>query len=252
MTILTSIIIDAFIIHLIIRNLFNAINPIADLRQPLFRCWWYGGNCQLRQPRIILLCRSHSRLALAAFYLQDRFQSVYSFLIFRLSWSWQWGPLYSLVKPVTRDCTRPRKQTAVSLHRPLPQPRPKAKLQTTPQDHHSLDPTDLKAANAAVTGQATTPPVTSKSEPTLTHHETSITRQISLFPWTNSWRRQGQHRPHWPPHFADRTTRPNTQKLITVSLYFTTHFGSFKPTNHYTRSLSFATHFETPCPANRI
>jgi len=31
--------------------------------------------------------------------------------------------------------------------------------------------------------------MTSKSEPTLTHYETSITRQISLFPWTKSWRR---------------------------------------------------------------
>jgi len=57
------------------------------------------------------------------------------------------------------------------------------------QPTNPSNPTDQKDGNAAVTGQAVTQPVTSKTEPPLIYHETSKTRQISLFPWTNSWRR---------------------------------------------------------------
>jgi len=84
-------------------------------------------------------------------------------------------------------------------------------------------------------------------------HKTSITRQISLFPWTNSWRRQGQHRLHWLTHFADKTTLPKPRKMITSKPVFRrTLWELLNPQTTTKISLNFATQFEMPCPAKRI
>jgi len=119
--------------------------------------------------------------------------------------------------------------------------------------HQFLYLTNPRDGNAAVTGQAVTLPVTSKTESTFSHHATSITRQISLFPWTNSWRRHCQAETTMTTALCRQTNAAKHTKI-----------DNNKPVFHHTLrellnpqitapvSLRFATQFEAPCSVNRI
>jgi len=85
------------------------------------------------------------------------------------------------------------------------------------------------------------------------HHKTSITRQISLFPWTNSWRRQPTKQTTLTnalcrQNYAAKTAKNDNNKPV----FHHTHWELLNPQTTTKVSLNFATQFEMPCPANRI